>query len=395
MSRPLIRPAVPVAVLLTAASGCAARRAEIPAPPPGPLPSAHHRLRVALPPLRDAREVREAPDGAGAYVYRGELYRGTNLDWLRPSPMNHLTRRFAQALLQTGVFAELVLVESADAAARADLVLTGSVRRARGYVQRDPAQGADPWVLGEVVLDELELRDARTGAVRVSGGTGWSIWEQRPAPADPWAVLADALDRATAELSQVLVDADLKRFEVANAVRVPRPIEPPVSPAAATPDGWRHAVTSTASAPRGWTGAARCRREALAQQQALRFHRILGPYRPEVVLWRCPSDVRLRWSPRVELPAVLMGSDDEGRWWFGSALGQSNWPEPLAQLTEALALAPPPPYVIELTGAEAPKAAEPTPIPSPRRRTDRPAPQRDDPPDAPSRRRAPVRPEAR
>lgn len=107
---------------------------------------------------------------------------------------------------------------------------------------------------------------------------------------------------------------------------------------------------------------------AFTQRQSLRFHRLLGPYRPRVVLWICPATARLRWSPRAELPAVLMGTDPEGRWVFGSALGQTNWPSALDDLARALVIDPPSsPYVIEIDGSGPTRAAEPTEIPAPPR----------------------------
>lgn len=373
------------AVPLLFALGCGTPRATIPPPEIEPPPAAQHPLRVAVLPLVDARIDAEAPDERGNYVYRGELYRGTNLDWLRPTPMDHFTRRFAEALLRGGVFSEIVLVRSVDDAPRADLVLSGAVLRARGYVQRDPPEDEAPWVLGEVVLDRIELHDAETGAVRFAGGTGWSIWASRSLPVDPWSVLAEALDRSVAELASVLADADLRDFEVAQSVSIADAIEPGVPPAQATPPGWRHAVTSTESTPRGWRGDADCRTETFTQRQSLRFHRLLGPYRPEVVVWICPATARLRWSPRTELPAVLMGADSDGRWVFGSALGQTNWPASLEQLGRALGVTPPrSPYVIEIA-AGAVRVAEPVEAPA--------RPRRDEAPDATERSRVPLRPD--
>jgi len=358
---------VAAAFALAGLASCAGNTVEIPSKSTEFSGPARHPLRVAILPLTDARTVDEAPDADGEYVYRGLVFEGTNLDWLRPRPMDRVTRRFAEALLRTGVFAELVLVPSADRARDADLVLRGTVRRARGYVQRDPPEGEDPWVLSEVVFDELEIIDTDTEEVRFAGATGWSIWEQRPPPVDPWAVLGETLDEAAARLSAVLISADFASFVVEPRVALPSAVaEAPRASAELAPDGWVHARTSTTTTPRGWDGDAACRSERFTQRQALHFHRRLGPYVPHVFLWRCPSDVRLRRSSRVELPAVLLGTDAEERWVFGLALGQSNWPHALEQLGNALNLAAPEsPYVVEVAGGD---------VRTLRGRTDRPGP---------------------
>lgn len=352
---------------LLSMSACVGPQAAL---PPAAAPSAKpaiHGLRVAVLPLRDAREPGEAPDERGDYVYRGRVFRGTNLDWLRPSAMDHFTRRFAESLLRTGLFHELVLVRDPRAAPKADLLLRGAVLRARGYVEADPEDDAPPWVLSEVVVSDLELVDADSGAVRFRGATGWSIWEQRPEPVDPWVVLAEAMDRSVDELAVVLAKAELERFVVLDRVALElgageadeRPSAPP---------GWTAATTSTASRPRGWDGEARCGLESFEQAQTLEFHRVLGPYVPTVQLWTCPPDVRLRWSARAELPAVLLGRDPAGAWLFGSALGRSNWPDALEQVAARRAVTPPEsPYVVEISGEEPPRAVEGAQIPSPRR----------------------------
>lgn len=347
------------------AAACATPSAEIPPGPPVAEPAVHA-VRVAVLPLADGRGPDEAPDEDGEYVYRGRVFRGTNLDWLKPTPMAHVTLRFAEALARTGLFAEIVLVREPFPAEEYDLVLRGRVKRARGYVESDPEGDADPWALSEVVFDQLRLEDAATGALRFAGATGWTIWERRAAPVDPWGVLAETLDQAVGRLRSVLATADLEEFVVEPSVSLPE-----ASPSAGrlsdlVPPGWEHARTSSATRPRGWEGEPRCVADRYAQRQAFGFHRLLGPHVPTVETWTCPVDVRLVWSSRVELPAELLGTDPAGRWVFGSALGRSNWSKALEDLARAMSLDPPrSPYVVEI-GPDATRALEPVEIPTPK-----------------------------
>ncbi len=325
------------------------------------LEPAAQRQSIAILPLVDARKGGESPDDKGKYVYRRRLFRGTNLDWLAPEPMEQVTRAFAQALVSTSAFARVELVRDVRQARRSDLVLSAKVLRARGYVE-DVKKGEVPWILAEVVLSDIEIRSGVEGPLRFSGATGWSVWRQArssdPEPLSPWWVLGATLQQATQKLADVLRTSNFESFEVPSATglaEVPADSVAPTSAATAAlvPRGWKEVATATAT-PAGWAGEGACEEVRLAQRQALRFHRVLGPYVPMVLVWSCPSDVDLRWQSRAEYPAKLLGRSPEG-WVFGLALGASNWRSPLTDLRRVLAIDPVPDYVIRVSkgGVEA------------------------------------------
>jgi hypothetical protein len=336
-----------------------------PSPPTRPPPVAHS-LQVALLPLVDGRT--EAPSKDGLYAYRGRTYRGTNLDRLEPDAMAALTRAFAEHLLQARVFQRLVLVLEREQAADADLFLTGSLIRARGYVEAVD-DGELAWLLGEVELRDLQLVD-RSGQVRFRGETGWAFERQVPAGSepDPYAVLSEALAVSVGRLSGVWLGADFEGFDV--------PVDVELAPgrtafdqlAEVTPRGWSPLPVRTEQRPRGWGGEERCERTGFAEQQSLRFHRAIGPYTPLVEVWRCAADVRLAWDRTEVYPARLLGTDVQGRWIFASQVGRSSWRGAVDQLSRALALRPPPRrYVFEIPPADrdpAERVGEGVPRPS-------------------------------
>ncbi|MCA9553187.1 MAG: hypothetical protein KC933_24330 [Myxococcales bacterium] len=336
-----------------------------------------HPLRVAILPLEDARQAREAPDDDGLYLYNGVSYRGTDLAGLEGDPMARVTEVLARHLAQARVFAQVILVLSREQAPEADLFLTGKVRRLRGYVEAEspPEQSARPpterRVLSEVVLEDVELSPQDPAAPpRIRLDAGWSVLDTRAVdaegePPDPWAVASEALRVALDSLTEELAAADLSgRYEVKERVSLTlspvstastsAPTSPPFGRLTeAPPAGWRLVRTSTGARPEGWRGEARCAQAVLQAQQSLRFSRSLGPYRPEVAVWACPEDLPLSFDARADFPARLLGRA-RGRWYLSRAVGKTNWPDAEAEIAAYLGLEPPPRRHMFQLGAGAP-----------------------------------------
>ncbi len=322
-----------------------------------------HKLRVAVLPMKDART--EGPE-SDHFVYRGIEYTATNTKSLPGDPMLRVTEVLAKHLARTRSFAQMILVLSPAQAPEADLLLSGEVFRLRGYVEArapDKKSGRSPderYVLSEVVLRRLQLKEAK-GAQRVlmSADAGWSIFKKvkvkknSPEP-DPWRVMAHALRVAIDGYVEVLQEADLSGAHE---------LLPKVSLQAKTatvavfgalqrdaPSGWSFTQTSTVGQPIGWKGEKRCLQAALTQKQSLRFHRLLGPYRPKVQVWSCPRSLRYRFDGREEFPALYMG--DRARSYFFHAVGESNWPQAYEDLQRYLGLEKPKKkYTFEVGGA--------------------------------------------
>ena len=93
--------------------------------------------RRAILPLEDRRDAREVGDGKGRFVYRGLAYKGTELDELSGKPMYAVTEALGQHLARTRVFKQVVLLRAKDQVGPGELVLSGQVRRMRGYVEAE------------------------------------------------------------------------------------------------------------------------------------------------------------------------------------------------------------------------------------------------------------------
>ncbi len=375
--------------LLGAGLGCATRRIPYPLErvPAGRAPV--HPLRVAIPPLIDARAPEDREDEAEAFVYRGVEYDFTDLSQLAGGVGGQLAVLLGQHLARRRVFAQIQLVRSAEDAEGADLVLTGAVRRARGYVEAEAPEpptpprvrpGAPPKlaappvatstagqrrVLGEVFLSNLVLTE-RSGARRalLDVDVGWAIDEARPVgedgPPSPWAVLGEVLLPAAEQLAEVVSGADLSGAEpLRRRVELPgwREVSSTTTAASSAtvapgldalrpPPGWRLEEPSP-GVPEGWSGPA-CPARRLVARQSHRYHRVLGPYRPSVLVWRCPPEARLRLDMRAELPAVALGRDARGASLLVHAVGETNWPGAAEELAAWFGLARPDGHVYEL-----------------------------------------------
>jgi hypothetical protein len=158
-----------------------------------------------------------------------------------------------------------------------------------------------------------------------------------------------ALDRASAEIAK----ADFSgKYDVRS--RVGLEMAPTASPdlfgelPQGAPHGWKFVETSSTAAPIGWRGEKRCVEAHVEQQQSLRFHRALGPYRPTVWLWSCPVDASYTFDGRVEFPSLYLG-DRAGRRYFIHTLGETNWPNAGEEVVAHLGIVRPPKrYIFEL-----------------------------------------------
>jgi hypothetical protein len=316
-----------------------------------------HEKRIAVLPFLDGRTRDEGPDDADRFVYQGVELEHTDLSDLRGSPLARVTELVGRHLAQSHVFRQVILVSSSEQAPEADLLMSGRVRRMRGYVEADaPSKDSgrpenERLVLAEVVLGDIEVREARApGRLLFAADVGWSVQDRRTTGAgaiDPWSVLGEALHRTVQELIEGMEKADLSGGTLVKG-RVELAIgEGGAGPYGdldrAPPEGWRFVHTATASEPTGWNATdARCDEIHLEQSQTLKFHRILGPYRPTVRIWACPSDLVLEYDAMEEFPARYLGARGDGSNYFGWTVGESNWPNALEEIGLHLALRPPP-----------------------------------------------------
>jgi hypothetical protein len=334
-----------IACLFLAASACA--HAEIPYDLSRiPTPSVPvHAKKVALLPVIDARRGEDLSDGAEVFVYRGVDYAHTRLEELRGEPLHRITELLAAHLAKARVFDQVILVLDPSQAPEADLILRAEVRRIRGYVEANapPEKSARPknerFVLAEFFLANVELSDAAVPEnIYFRSDAGWSIDEPRLYPAavaEPWSILGEAASHAMDDLLQELARADLS-----GATVIKKEVRLSTAAELTAPEGWSLTQTAT-SAPEGWRGRSTCTELCFQQKQTLRFNRTLGPYRPAVKLWTCPSDQRLSYNPLSEFPARFLGTHTDGTLWFIHTLGESNWPKAVEELTARLQLIPP------------------------------------------------------
>jgi len=320
-------------------------------------PSPVHALKVAIVPFEDARDAREAPDDQGRYLYNGLSYVGTRLQALGPQPEVQVTELVARHLARSRVFAQIIMVLRPEQAPEADLIISGKILRARGYVegQAPPKGDTRPkdsrQVLAEVVLQDIEIR--KPGEAQPLGiwDAGWSIAETRELDAkgqapDPWAVMSEAmrvaLDDWTAELSRADFSGALHiapQVSLTPLVRGSTIAAPFFELSQAPPAGWQ-VKAGAQSAPEGWKGPAQCQALRFEARQVRRFSRVLGPYTPAVDLWACPKSEAFTFSARAEHPARLLGSQGE-HWYLSLKLGRTNWKDAEVQIARFLELQPP------------------------------------------------------
>lgn len=348
---------------LSFSAACAHARIPYDLTPVAPLSAPVHPMRIAILPLEDARGMDDGPDSAAGFIYRGVALIHTDLGELAGAPLEQIASLVGRHLARSGLFRQVILVQAPEQAPEADLIMRARVRRMRGYVEAEaPKKDSgrpenERTVLAEVVLSGIEIREARQPKrALVSLDAGWSIFEKRTSPGgeiDPWQVLGEALFSAVSTVVDELRGADLSGgFVVRDQVELPAAGVAqgafgslPSSP----PEGWRFVKTSTGSSPDGWKASAdRCESARVEQKQTLRFHRVLGTYRPAVTLWACPADVRLSYDMLEEFPARYLG-ERGGLRYFALALGQSNWPKAIEQIARHLEVTEPKSrYIFEL-----------------------------------------------
>ncbi len=345
--------------MLLLAVGCATAEIPYAYPTLDRTKAPAHDLIVAIEPFVDARGADAGEDAASGFSYRGTELTHTDLGDLARSPGVEITQVVARHLALGRVFRQVVLVLRASQAPEADLVLTGRVRRARGYVGANPTSTTGPdrrTVMAEVLLEGVELREPR-GANRtlLAADVGWSILEERPGEPElpsPWSVLADGLRVTVDQLQDVVESADLsgEYFVRESVAPTATGTVAFVALSDVAPFGWRGVADLGPKAPLGWdTDAPRCEQFRFVERQQVHFHRALGPYRPTVILWRCPRTARMRYDPMTELPAEFLGVDRSGANILIHAVGRTNWPTARADLLQLLALTPPSQrYIFEL-----------------------------------------------
>lgn len=395
-------------LLLGLVAGCHLRTLPPPAPLAPELVSAGVRFQktIAVLPFVDGRSAADAEDSADLYVYGGSEFVHTDLGELAGGPERAFAEALARHLVARHSFARVVLVDRLEDAPEADLVLSATLRRARGYVEAkdrpdpedegrtSPEKETPTWrgmaqprrsartarpqdertVLAEVWIEDVTVRSTKAPQDRLlTADLGWSVVAERkatPKPPDPWEVLAEALDTAHAQLTGLLDEADLSGAFVAQDSAEISPtatatLAARTSTAAlfqaiseASPRGWRPRSAGREGWPLGWRGdRGRCVSLALEEVQSQRFHRALGPYRPTVQIYVCSNSSHLRFDPLVEFPAEYLGTVVDGAHLFVHALGRSGWKRPVKDLERFLGPSPPTKRHIFEIGARAGRRA--------------------------------------
>lgn len=343
----------PRALFVVLLAGCGSTRAELPYDvsrvSPAPVPT--HPLSVALVRLKDGRLPSEAPDG-DRYRYRGIEYRGTVLEQLGLEPLRDVTWAVAAHLARARVF-EKVLVVAEPAQVEADLIVEGRLIRLRGYVEVPQDQAPELRVVGESAFVFVVRRSPGTPVI-ARFEVGFSFHDLRAAESapEPWALAAEVLRPALEQLVRGARRAELRGAPLLGPARLPASIAlPETEPAlrgalaAGAPKGWTFEDRASAW-PRGWKKvtsppAVECASAAFRARQEHGFHRMLGPFVPEVRIWWCPDTAGLEWDPHEDFPARYLGRDPAGRRWFARQVGRSSWRRAPESLAEALGLVPP------------------------------------------------------
>ena len=317
-----------------------------------------HKMSVAILPILDRRPSKEGSDGAYRYSYRGKSYGFTDLRKLKRGFSSQMTSLLAKTLLRTGVFRQIILVDNVAQASGTDLILSGQIKRARGYVQQSvsqdqSAQKINPQrqVMSEFVMSDVTLRKTQTStAVVFESDFGWSIFEKRQVADETEAayrVLADTMSHAFGQLSAALKESDLSGAytvtERVSYIAEPQPEGRFGQLARVGPKHWVVDTTvKTSTVPSGWQGQnVNCAQTTLRAQQTWRFHRVLGPYRPTVTIWRCPVSSSLDYNMRASQAAEYLGTDGTGEHFFLRALGETNWKSSREDIVKHLSISAP------------------------------------------------------
>jgi len=357
------------ACALSSGQGGGFQRAELPYTYPSQVTSQPtHAINIAILPIRDARSVKDGTDSAYRYSYRGKSYGFTDLRGLRRSAERYITTILARHLLAKSVFSKIVLIDRMSDAGSVDLVLTAKLARARGYAQRkekstDTSSSASTQrsVMSEFIISELTLaKRSDVSAVVFDGDFGWSIFEEREFQSEEeaaWQVLSEAMRRTLDQMTKALKKADLSGgFLVNKQVKYEEDNQSDQEfglLATKAPLNWKVvSLIETSTAPNGWKAKnAACKRLSMRAQQSWRFHRVLGPYQPELVLWSCASTTRFLYDVKTEHPAEFLGTGQKGRLFFLRSLGETNWRTARDDVRRHLKLVPPKQrYLFQLGG---------------------------------------------
>jgi hypothetical protein len=224
------------------------------------------------------------------------------------------------------------------------LILSAKVTRARGYVQKDEqTKTPNPdsktrikrAIMSEFVLSEVKLtKTSQPKELVFESDFGWSILDEgeiRDPKKAAWDVLGRSMRATFDQLEKAIRNADLSggfvarksvRFdEFAQADNAFGAFESKV------PATWLAGDSvKTATAPTGWkSDRCDCLQLRLRARQTWRFHRVLGPYQPEVVLWSCIARDVFKYDVKSEHPAEFLGQTPSRRLLFLRALGETNW----------------------------------------------------------------------
>lgn len=315
------------------------------------LPSPHLAAagpRLAVQTLEDARP-RTQREALSSWLEEQDGYTGEAVtrDVAWPAPVARLASdALAAHLAATGRFGAVRRIDAGEAP-QAEYVLTGRLRRLRGWQAYRVEKDAPPRVLealGDVFIDRIEIVERATGRLVFVGQVG-ALIETPPAVLDPYALAHAAFGRAAEELASEVSGADLARADLARKVRL-EPGEPTdlAGLLRQPPQGWVGAAGGSA-APFGWDGGPGCATAHLEDRTRWFFHPRLGRYHPWVDLWVCPSGyrahIRLSGPDGARFPATFLGLDGEGRPVFVRSLGATSWPGAEDDVSRALGLSRP------------------------------------------------------
>lgn len=305
---------------------------------------------LAVRPLVDARPDAERTRGS-SWVPAGNGYTGdaeTRDDrWRRPV-VRLATDALARALAATGRFRSVRRIAGA-ATPRADYVLTGRLRRLRGWERYHVVRGNPPRIiegLGDAFVDRIEIVARRTGRLAFVGEAG-ALLDGTPAALDPYRLARRAYAKAVKALARRVARADLAHADLKRTVRLAAAARGDLDALLGhLPAGWS-GRRLTPGLPPGWRGRPTCGRVRLTDRTRTFFNPSLGAYHPGVTLWRCPATFRgathLSDPKAPRWPAELLGVGPGGRPWLVRALGETSWPSARGDLRRFLGLAPPPP----------------------------------------------------
>ncbi len=302
---------------------------------------------IAVITLEDARPARDK-EALSSWLAEHGGYTGEAVtrDMAYRRPLTELASdALARALADTGKFSEVKRVSRPRRAGDYDLVLTGRLRRLRGWqayrVESDRSSRVIE-SMGDVFLDEMHISDSRTGKLVFIGQTG-AMLEEIPETVDPYAVARTAFVEALGALAEQVEKSDLNQT-VSVEVRMRDESRGGLDDLLESlPEGWSGRRMDL-EVPAGWSGEPRCRKFHFADDTRVNYHPRLGFFSPEIEMWSCRAD----WAGEMDLGgegvryhATVIGSSPDGGAVLILSLGKSSWPDAIEDLARYLDLAPP------------------------------------------------------